>query len=178
GPSWIAPRRAVVALVPREKVEEQAGLAERPFRLARTSLEQVAEELLGLAAVEEVLLVGCTLIGVTRRHRDAINAPLGNSVKEGSDAISLRGVEQSAIDVDAEAPLLGVLERRHRPVVCAGLADRVIVHLLVAVEMYRPGEEGARLVLRQLLVHQQCIGAQVDALLGWEDAAHDFRHLV
>src|SRR5580700_6555916 len=52
-----APRRAVVGLVARKEVEEQAGVHEVPA-LAFTQRENLAEELLGLATVEEVLLIG------------------------------------------------------------------------------------------------------------------------
>src|SRR5512144_2855277 len=108
GARRITPRRAVVALVAGEKVEEQAGLAERPLSLARPALEYAAEQLFGLAAIETVLLIGCTLIGVTRRYCNAIDAQLRDRVKECGDAVGLRGVKQSAIDVDAKAALLGV----------------------------------------------------------------------
>src|SRR5262245_7228431 len=71
--SRIAPRRAMVALIAGEKIEEQARLAERPFIFACSALEYVAEQLLGLAAIEKVLLVGRTLVCIARRHRDAID---------------------------------------------------------------------------------------------------------
>ena len=54
----------------------------------------------------------------------------------------------------------------------------MIVHLLVAVEMHRPGEEGARLVLVELLVHQQRIGAEVDEFLAARRCRDDFRQLL
>ena len=53
----------------------------------------------------------------------------------------------------------------------------MVVHLLVAVEMDRPREERARLILRQLLVHQQRVGAQIDELFPRNDAANDFGQL-
>ena len=52
------------------------------------------------------------------------------------------------------------------------------MHLLVTVEMHRPGKEGAGLVLRQLLLHQQRIGAEIDKFLPRDDAAHDFGELL
>src|SRR5712691_13015227 len=60
-----APRRAVIGLVAGEEVEEEAGMHELPA-LALPIREDLAEELLGLAAVEEVLLVGRALIRVAR----------------------------------------------------------------------------------------------------------------
>src|SRR5262245_35325639 len=52
------------------------------------------------------------------------------------------------------------------------------MHFLVAVKVYRPGEEYAWLVLRKPFLHKQCVGAKVDELLARDDAAHDFRQLL
>jgi hypothetical protein len=57
GAGRIAPRRAVIGLVAGQEVEEQAGLAERPSLAAVAALEDVAEQLLGGLAIEEVLLI-------------------------------------------------------------------------------------------------------------------------
>ncbi len=57
-PRRVAPRCAFVRAVTREKVEEQARLEERPFLAAIAALEDIAEQLLRLRAVEEVLLIG------------------------------------------------------------------------------------------------------------------------
>src|SRR6476469_10238104 len=64
GAGRIAPRRAVVTLVAGQEVEEQAGLAERPLFAAPAAAEDVAEQVLGAVAVEEVLLVGRALVDV------------------------------------------------------------------------------------------------------------------
>src|SRR6516164_9272247 len=61
------PWRAFIALVAGEEVEEQPRMHEVPL-LALAEREHVAEQLLGLGAVEEVFLVGSALIGITRRH--------------------------------------------------------------------------------------------------------------
>src|SRR5581483_4855107 len=74
GAGRIAPGRAMIGLVAGEEIEEQVGLAERPFLAALAALEDVAEELLRRLAVEEVLLVRRTLISVAGRHGDAVNA--------------------------------------------------------------------------------------------------------
>ena len=71
-------------------------------------------------------------------------------------------VEEGAVDGDAKALRLGELQRGHRLVVDALAADRAVVHLLVAVEMDRPGEVGARLVFVDLLLEQQRVGADDD----------------
>src|SRR6185369_2443325 len=60
-----APWRAFVGLVAGEEIQEQAGMHEVPL-LALAAGKYVAEQLLGLRAVEEVLLVGRTFIGIAR----------------------------------------------------------------------------------------------------------------
>src|SRR6185437_10565434 len=70
-PRRIAPRRAVVTLVSRKKIEKQARLAERPARGAPPA-EYVAEELLCAIAIEKVLLIGRSLVSIARRNRDAV----------------------------------------------------------------------------------------------------------
>src|SRR3954464_4201141 len=58
-----APRGAFVILVAGEEVEEQAGMHEIPL-LALSQRKHVAEQLFGLGAVEKVLLVRRTFIGI------------------------------------------------------------------------------------------------------------------
>src|SRR4029434_3734385 len=96
----MAPRRAMVALVTGEKIEEQARLAERPFVFACSALEYVAEQLLGLATIEKVVLVGRTRVCIPRRPRDAIDPYPHHGIKERRHTVGLRRVEQSAVDVD------------------------------------------------------------------------------
>src|SRR5882724_12284344 len=60
-----APWRAFVILVAGKEIQEQAGMHEIPL-LALAERKHVAEQLLRLGAVEEVLLVGGTLIGIAR----------------------------------------------------------------------------------------------------------------
>src|SRR5262245_65052377 len=75
-----APGRAVIGLVAGEEVEVQAGMDEGPL-LALAAGKHVAEQLLGLAPVEEVLLVGRALVGVAGRDRNA-NAELLGVIEE------------------------------------------------------------------------------------------------
>ena len=127
--------------MPARKSRNRHGLGERPLLAALAAREDVAEQLLGLLAVEEMLLVGRALIGIARRNRDAVEADRLHLVEERCDALGLGAVEQGAVDVDAEALGLGQLDRVDGLVVDAVLADRLVVHLLVAVEMDRPGED-------------------------------------
>src|ERR1700694_2767288 len=64
GAGRIAPGRAMVFLIPRQEVEEQTGLAERPGFAGATATEDVAEQLLGFLAMEKMLLVRRSLVGV------------------------------------------------------------------------------------------------------------------
>src|SRR5260370_9963995 len=61
------PWRAFVFLIARQEIQEQAGMQEIPL-LALTERKHVAEQLLGLGAVEEVLLVRRALVGIAGRH--------------------------------------------------------------------------------------------------------------
>src|SRR6266849_8748033 len=63
----VAPRRAVISLVPGEKVQEHDRLAERPFPPAIAARQDAAEQFPGLGAIEEVLLVRRALIGIAGR---------------------------------------------------------------------------------------------------------------
>ncbi len=65
GTGRIAPGRAMVLLIPRQEVEEQTGLAERPGFAGAAATEDVAEQLLGLLAMEKMLLIRRSLVGVT-----------------------------------------------------------------------------------------------------------------
>src|ERR1700722_20058354 len=120
-----------------------------------------------------MLLVGRALVGVTRRYRDAIDAELGHRIEESGDPRRVCVIEEGAVDRDAEALGLGRFERRDRAVIDAWLADRLVMHLLVAVDMDRPGEIGARLVLIDLLFEQQRIGAHDRKFLARNDALDD-----
>src|SRR6185437_9014233 len=106
----VAPRRAMVALIAGEEVEEQRGLAERPFLRAVAALEDAAEKLLGLAPIEEMRLIGGALIGIARRHGDAIDAARHDIVEEPRHALGIGAVEEGAIDVDAKSPGLRRLD--------------------------------------------------------------------
>jgi len=57
----------VIGLIAGEEVEEHAGLADDQFLPPLPRERNVAEELLGLVAVQEVLLVGRALIGIAGR---------------------------------------------------------------------------------------------------------------
>ena len=180
GAGRVAPWRAMVGLVAGQEVEEQARLLEGPLlaALLLTVPEHAAEQVLGRLAVQEVLLVGGTLVGVARGDGDAVDAHPGDAVEEVGDLLGAGIVEEGAVDRDAEAHLLGLRDRRHGLVVDAALADRLVVHLLVAVEMDRPGEVRARLVLLDLLLKEERVRADDRELLLGDDALDDLRQVL
>src|ERR1051326_4157524 len=151
GPGRIAPGRAMVLLVAGQEVEKQSGLAERPSFAAAAATEDVAEQLFGLLAVQEMFLIRRPLVGVARRNGDGVDSEAPRLVEERSHLRGNHVVETRAIDVDAEAASLGGANRGDGAIVDAGLAHRPVVHLLVAVEMDRPHEERTRLILVELL---------------------------
>ena len=85
----------MILLVAGEEIEEQAGLAEATTWCRCSRAEDVAEQLLGLAPVEEMRLVGRALIGVARRDGDAVDADRHDLVEEARDALGLGAVERA-----------------------------------------------------------------------------------
>src|SRR5258707_662487 len=67
----VAPRRAVIALIAGQEVEEEGRLREFPLALLGIA-EDRAEQLLGLAAVEEMRLVGRAVISIAGRYGYAL----------------------------------------------------------------------------------------------------------
>src|SRR5450755_3974929 len=124
----VAPRRAAVLLIAGQKIQKKPRLAERPGAGAATAAEDVAEQLLGARAAQEMLLVRRTLVRVSGRHRDAVDAEPRDLVEKLGHALRDGVVEQRAIDVDPESELLGCAYGRHRALVYAFLAHRVVVH--------------------------------------------------
>ena len=77
-------------------------MAESPLMPAAEA-EDVAEQVLGLLPLEEMGLIGCPLVGVTRRDGDSFNAKFTHVVKELSDFLGLGIVEKRAVDVYSKA---------------------------------------------------------------------------
>src|SRR5262245_57943877 len=177
GACRVAPRRAAVGLVPGKEVQEHDGLAERPAPPALAASQDAAEQLLGLGAIEEVLLVGRALVGVTRRNGDAVQAQRLHVVEERRDGRGIGVVEERAIDADPESLRLGEPDRLDRLVVDAALTNRLVVHRLIAVEMDRPGEGRMWLEVVDPLGQQQRVGAQDHKFLAREETFDDARNL-
>src|SRR3954454_22489471 len=101
--------------------------------LALAARENVAEQLLGLAPIEEVVLVGRALVGIARRDRDA-DAELLGEIEEGGNIGRRMPVIDRGIDVDGKALGLGRLYCRHRAVEDAFLAYRLVVVLFQSIQ--------------------------------------------
>ncbi len=136
-------------LIAGEEIEEQAGMRQIPV-LALAEREDVAEQFLGLAAAQKMLLIGRPLIGIAGGDRDA-DAELCGEVEEFRDVLGRMAVEDRAVDVDGKALGLGRLDRRDGLVEAAVHAHRLVVMVLDAVEMHREEQIGRRLEEMQLL---------------------------
>ena len=176
-PGRVAPRRAVIGLIAGEKIEEQTRLEQRPAWFSPSASEHVPEQLLGPRAIEEMLLVRRALIGIAGRQRDAIDTERHDAVEELGHPRRLGIAEQRAVDIHPEAFHLGRLYGDDGAVIDSRLANRPVVHLLVAIEMHRPIEPAVRLISVELLLHQQRIGADGNIFALGESALDDLGKL-
>src|SRR6185437_16657683 len=142
-PRRVPPGCAPVVPVSGEEIEKQARLAERPRARAATAAENVAEELLGAGSRKKMRLVGRSLVRVSRRYGDAIDAERTHAVEKFRDAVGLGIVEQRAVDIDPESAFLRRSNRRRGAFMDAVLAHRTVVHLAVADQVHRPDEIAA-----------------------------------
>src|SRR6478672_3233418 len=144
--------------------------------LALPHAENLPEQLLGLPAAQEVILVGRALIGVAGRDRHP-HAELLGVVEKGGNVLRGMPVKDRSVDVDGEALGLGGLDRGDRAVEHTRLTDRFVVMLAQSVEVDREEQIGGRLEQVQLLLQQQRIRAQRDELLFRDQALHDLADL-
>ena len=72
-----------------------------------------------------MLLIRRALIGVARRHGDALDAQRRHAIEKRGDPGGIGIVEQRAIDGDAKSALLGELQGLEGTVVDTGLADLI-----------------------------------------------------
>src|SRR5262249_16554284 len=144
--------------------------------LAFAERKDLAEELLGAAPAEEVLLVGSTLIRVAGRDRDA-DAELLGQIEEGRDVLGRMALEDRAVDVDGETLGLRGLDRVDRLLEAALETHRLVVMMLETVEMHGEEQVGRGLEQVQLLLEQERVGAQGDELLARHDAFDDLADL-
>src|SRR6516225_2108793 len=145
--------------------------------LALAERKHVAKQLFGLGAVQEVLLIRCALIGVSRRHRNA-DTKLGGEVEEFRDLLCRVAVENRGVDVDGEAARFRSLDRGHRAIEHALLRHRFVVVLAQTVEMHREEQIGRGLEQIELLLQKQRIGAERNEFLALDQTAHDLADLL
>ena len=142
--------------------------------LAFAEPEDRPKQLLGLLPVQEMLLVGCALIGIARRDRNALDVELGRHVvEERSNLIGRHAIEQRSVDVHSESLLAQEPDRTDRLVEHPVLADRFVVMLLEPVQMDREGEVGTGLEPVDLLFDKERIGAEIDEFLLGNDPFDD-----
>ena len=84
----------MIGLIAGEEIEVEARLEDRPFAAILGFGEDIAEQLLGPRAVQEMLLVRRALVSIAGRDGDAVGAKLGDGVEEIGDAIGLGIAEQ------------------------------------------------------------------------------------
>ena len=154
-----------------EKVQEETGMHQLPL-LAFAQREDAAKQLLSLTAIEEMLLVGRTLVGVAGRNRDA-DFQFFRQIEEGCNIFRRMAIEDRRVDVDGESLGLRLLDRRDRNVENAAERHRLVVVLLQSIQMH--GEEKIRRWLEQvkLLLEQKRVCAQRDKFLARHDTFHD-----
>src|SRR6266496_6101325 len=111
-----------------------------------------------------MFLVRRALVRVTGRDRYA-DTELRAVIEEGRDVFGRMAVEDRGVDVDGEALGLGGLDRGHRAVEYARLADRLVVMLAQSVEVDGEEEIRRRLEQMQLLLEQKRVRAERDELL-------------
>src|SRR5690606_40961169 len=111
----IAPRRTQVLLVAGEEIEVERRLVEQPLA-PLAAAEHVAEQVLGLLPVQEMILRRRPLVGVARRDGDALDTKPRHEVEEFGHAFRLGIVEQGAVYRDAEPALDRLLHRLYRAV--------------------------------------------------------------
>src|SRR5450631_1382774 len=133
-----APGGALIGLIPREKIQEQSGVVERPGKPPGPVLptaENASEQLLAGRPSQKHILTRRVVIAVTRGYRDAGYPQLHGGIEELGNVLRILAAEQRAIDRHAEPLLARQLDGGNRLVEDAFLADRFIVPLPVAVQM-------------------------------------------
>src|SRR5262249_52789324 len=146
-------RGTMIRLVAGEKIEEQGRMHQVPA-LAPAEREDAAEQLLGFAAAEEMLLVGRPLVGIAGRNRDAdIECP--GEIQKCRDVLRGMAVEYRRVHIDGEAARLGGPDRRYGAIKYALLRHRLIVVVLKPIEMHGEEQIGRRFELIELLLQEE-----------------------
>ena len=140
--------------------------------LALAQREDATEQFLGLAAIEEVILIGSAFIGIAGRDRDA-DAQFFGAIEERGNVFSGVAVENRCVDVDGKAFCLRRLNRANGNVEHTLLRNCLVVMLFQAIEMDGEEQIRRRLEQMQLLLKQKRVGAKRDKLLARDNAFDD-----
>ena len=84
--------------------------------LAFSEANYITEESLRFLAIQKMLLIRRSFVGISRRKHYSVDAHCHDGIEESSDALGLCSVEQNAIDADPKAECLRLMDRRNRPV--------------------------------------------------------------
>src|SRR5690606_37221567 len=104
--------RAAVLLIAGKEIEKEARLVQAPAPTAIAMPEDRAEQPLCGGTGQKMLLVGRALIGVSRRHGDAVYAECGHVVEESRDTGGIGPFEKRRVDRHPKALGLGGSDRR------------------------------------------------------------------
>src|SRR5262249_17418939 len=136
----VPPGRAAIGLIAGEKIEEHRRLGEGPSFPSTAARENSTKKLFGFFAIEKMLLIGRAFVSIAGRDRDSVQTKTLHFIEKCDNALRFRRVEQGAVDAYAKPLRLGQFNGVHGLFVNAVLADRGVVHGLVAVQMDRPVE--------------------------------------
>src|ERR1700739_4796220 len=120
-------------LIAGKKIEEQRRMHQVPV-LTPAERKDTAEQFLGFATAERMLLVGCPLVGIAGRNRHADIERLGE-IQECGHVLSGMPVEYGGVHVDCESARLGGADRRYGAVKYALLRHRLVVVIAQPVEV-------------------------------------------
>src|ERR1700730_13150435 len=122
-----------------------------------------------------MLLIRRALIGLARRHGDALDAQRRHAIEKRGDPGRVGIIEQRAIDGNAKSALLGELQGLESSVVDTGLTDRMVVHSGVAIEVNRPIEVTVWRVTVEVFRKQKRVGADGHEFVPRDRALHNLR---
>lgn len=125
-----------------QEVQEERRVVEAPPGPV-AAREGLLEQLTGLLDTQEVLLVGCLLVGVGGRDHHLVDLQVViEEVEDLDDGLRCVGVEERGVGRDPEAARLGLLHRRDRLVEHPFLGDRLVVTLAQTVDVDGEREVG------------------------------------
>ena len=108
---------------------------------------------------EEVLLVGCLVVGIAGREHHAFDAQLHHFVKKRADALGIGAIEQRGIGCNAEALFHRFPDSFDGQIVATLAANGKIVMLFLPIHVHRERQVFAGLKKSKFFFEQQRVGA-------------------